>query len=84
MIELNYKNYKICQSIVCYSIKYLVIGDGLYCEYYDSIDDAKKAIDTYICKSYLINMLSSISKNLDVDKSIVINSFKDILLLGEI
>ena len=84
MSELNYKNYKIYPSIVCFSIKYLVIGDGFYCEYYDSIDDAEKAIDTYICKSYLTNMMSSISKSLDVDKSIVIDSFKDILLLGEI
>lgn len=80
---VRYKGYIIEAQVVCFTIRYFVFGEGLAFNSYESFDDAKKAIDTYIAKQYINNQLDIIATQLNIDRDTVIDALSDILLRKE-
>lgn len=78
--KFEYKGYIIQPSVVCFDLRYFVFGDGFTFNHYKDICDAKKAIDKYITKKCLNNLIENISREIGVDKNLMIECFKEMVM----
>lgn len=71
MNSFTYKGYIIQAQIVCYTIRWFVHGPGFGFDHYETLDDAEHAIELYLAKKYINDMLLVMSRHAGVSQDVM-------------